>query len=152
MFRCDLLDGGMLLGETKRKSNEVIKFLEGTWITKDVTIAPDQEVKIREYREIMKMKDPETITITARGIDKEKDVTRDITFRIDGDKVIMSQGDFSARGTRKGNMISLEGRLQDYSFDFRLYLLADKYVYQKDVWKNSKVIESQMSYLVRSNK
>lgn len=112
--------------EAKRKPNEIIKFLEGTWTTRDTTIMPNQEVKIQEYKETMKIKDSETITVTAMGINKGKDVTRDIIMKINGDEVIMSQGDFSATGIKKGNYISLRGTYQDRVYDFRLYILKDK--------------------------
>lgn len=46
------------------------------------------------------MKDSETITITALGIDKGKDVTRDMTIRLEDDKVITFQRDFSAKGIK----------------------------------------------------
>ncbi len=56
--------------------NELIRFLEGVWFTRDVTITSRGEVKITEYKEVMKVKNHETITITALGIDEGKDVTR----------------------------------------------------------------------------
>jgi len=52
---------------------------------------------------------------------------------------------------KKGNFVSLRGTYGDSVFDFRLYLLGDKYVFQKDVWKGSKIVEVQMSYLLREN-
>jgi hypothetical protein len=48
----------------------------------------------------MKMKDSETITITALGIDKGKDVTRDMTIILEVDKVTTFQRDFSAKGIK----------------------------------------------------
>lgn len=138
--------------EAKSKPNELVKFLEGTWTTRDVTVAPNQEVKIEEYREIMKIKDPETLTITALGINKGKDVTRDMIIKVKGDEVILSQGDFSARGTKKENSASLRGAFQNRVYDFRLYFLKGKYICQKDVWENDKIVEIQMSYLLRSSK
>jgi hypothetical protein len=89
------------LEETRSKPNELVKFLEGTWITTDITITPSHEIKTAEYKEIMKIRDPETITITALGIDDGKDVTKDTIIRMNGDEVIMSQGDFSARGKKR---------------------------------------------------
>jgi hypothetical protein len=140
------------LEEAKSKPNELVKFLEGTWTTRDVTVSPNQEVKIEEYREIMKIKDPETLTITALGINKGKDVTSDMIIKVKGDEVILSQGDFSARGTKKENSASLRGAFQNRVYDFRLYFLKDKCIYQKDVWENDNIIEIQMSYLLRSSK
>lgn len=138
--------------EAKSKPNDIIKFLEGTWTTRDTTITPNQKIKIEEYGEIMKIKNPETITITALGINKGKNVTRDMTIKMKGYEVIMSQGDFSAKGMKKGNFVSLRGTYQDRVFDFRLYVLEDKYVYQKDVWENNNIIETQMSYLLRASR
>jgi len=137
--------------EDRRRANEIVEFLEGTWVTRDVTVIANEEVKVEEYEEIMKVKDSETITITARGIDKGKDVTRDMVIRLVGDKVVLSQRDFSAEGVKKGNFVSLRGASGDLLFDFRLYLLGDKYVFQKDVWRGSKIVEVQMSYLLREN-
>jgi hypothetical protein len=134
------------------KANEIVEFLEGTWVTRDVTLTPDKEVKFEEYKEVMKVKDPETIRITALGIDKGEDVTRDMVIRLVGDKVVLSQRDFCAEGVKKGNLVSLTGTHDDLVFDFRLYLLDDKYVFQKDVWRGSKIVEVQMSYLLRSSK
>jgi hypothetical protein len=139
------------LKRARNEPNELIKFLDGTWTTKDITVTPKQEVNIAEYREIMKAIDPETIAITALGIDNGEDVTRDTALKMDRDKVIMSQRDFSARGMKKGNFVSLSGTYQNRVYNFRLYLLEDKYVYQKDVWENDRIVEVQMSYLLRSN-
>ena len=138
--------------KVRTEPNEIIRFLEGIWITRDFMINSDREVKITEYEEVMKVKNSETITITALGIDKGKDVTRDMTIRKDGHNVILSQRDFSAKGTKRGNLVSLRGTYKNQVFDFRLYLMKDKYVYQKDVWENNRVIEAQMSYLQRSRK
>ena len=121
-------------------------------MTRDVTVTPDQEVKVEEYQEIMKVKDFETITITALGLDKGKDVTRDMVIRLVGDLVVLSQRDFSAEGVKKGNFVSVRGAYGDLVFDFRLYLLDDKYVFEKDVWRGNKIVEIQMSYLLRRSK
>jgi len=40
----------------------------------------------------------------------------------------------------------------DLVFDFRLYFLDGKYVFEKDVWRGSKIVEVQMSYLLRRSK
>lgn len=137
------------MAEGRSRANEIVEFLEGTWLTRDVTVTPNKEVKVEEYKEIMKIKDFETISITAVGIDKGQDVTRDMVIRLDGDRVVLSQRDFSAEGVKKGNLVSLRGTHDDLVFDFRLYLLDDKYVFQKDVWKDNKIVEVQMSYLLR---
>ena len=139
------------MAEGRRKANEIVEFLEGTWVTRDVTLAANKEVKVEEYKEIMKIKDSETISITALGIDEGKDVTRDMVIRLAGDEVVLSQKDFSAQGVKKGNCVSIRGTQGDLMFDFRLYLLDDKYIFQKDVWRGSKIVEVQMSYLLRSS-
>jgi hypothetical protein len=144
--------GAFDLAEDRRRANEIVEFLEGTWVTRDVTVTPNQGVKVEEYEEIMKIKDSETISITALGVDKGKDVTRDMIIKLVGDKVVLSQRDFSAEGVKKGNLVSLRGTQDLLVYDFRLYLLGDKYVFQKDVWRGSKIVEVQMSYLLRSSK
>lgn len=98
--------------KAKSKPNELIRFLEGIWTTRDITITPKKEVKITECREVMKMKDSETITITALGIEKGKDVTRDMTIKLEGDKVTMSQRDFTAKGIKNGNLVT-QGNLPE---------------------------------------
>ena len=135
--------------EDRRRANEIVEFLEGTWVTRDVTVTPDQEVKVEEYMEVMKVKDFETVSITALGLEKSKDVTREMVIRLMGDKVILSQRDFSAEGVKKGNFVSLRGAYGGLVFDFRLYLLDGKYVFEKDVWRGSEIVEVQMSYLLR---
>jgi hypothetical protein len=138
------------LKRTRSKRNELISFLEGIWTTTNITITPNKEVEITEYREVMKRKNNETITITALGINKGKDVTREMTLKLHGDKVTLSQRDFCAEGIKKGNLVSLTGTYHSQMFDFRLYLMEDKYIYQKDVWEKNRIVEIQMSYLLRS--
>ena len=144
--------GAFDLAHDGRGANEIVEFLEGTWVTRDVTVTPDHEVKVEEYEEVMKVKDSETISITALGLDKGRDVTRDMVIRLVGDRVVLSQRDFSAEGVKKGNFVSLRGAYGDLVFDFRLYLLDDKYVFEKDVWRGSEIVEVQMSYLLRRGK
>ena len=138
--------------EDKRRANEIVEFLEGTWVTRDVTVTSDREVKVEEYVEVMKVKDFETVSITALGLDKGNDVTRDMVIRLLGDRVVLSQRDFSAEGVKKGNFVSVRGDYGDLVFDFRLYFLDGKYVFEKDVWRGSKIVEVQMSYLLRRSK
>jgi hypothetical protein len=140
------------LAENKSRANEIVEFLEGTWVTRDVTVTPRQEVKVEEYEEIMKIKNSETVSITALGVDKGKDVTRDMIIRLVGDKVVLSQRNFSATGVKKGNFVSIRGTHNDLMYDFRLYLLDDKYVFQKDIWREGKIVEVQMSHLLRRSK
>ena len=136
----------------RRRANEIVEFLEGTWVTRDVTVTAGEEVKVEEYEEVMRVKDYETVTIMAVGIDKGQDVTRDTVIRLVGDRVVLSQRDFSAEGVKNGNFVSLRGAYGDLVYDFRLYLLGDRYVFEKDVWRGSKIVEVQMSYLLRRSK
>jgi hypothetical protein len=144
--------GAFDLAGDRSRANEIVEFLDGTWVTRDVTVTPNEEVKVEEYREIMKIKDFETVSITALGLDNGKDVTRNMVIRLVGDKVVLSQRDFSAEGVKRENFVSVRGTHDDFVYDFRLYLLDDKNVFQKDVWRGSKIVEVQMSYLLRRAK
>lgn len=125
-------------------------FLEGTWMSTDVSTGPGQPVEQRSYVERMVATDDSTVTITAFGVGPDGgDITRDIVFRVRGDSVVMAQGDFAARGVRRGNFLTLEGRADGATYAFRLYLLDDRYIYQMDVWRGGRVVRSQSSYLVR---
>jgi hypothetical protein len=135
-----------------KEPNEIVRFLEGTWLTKDITVKPRDETKISEYVERMNVKNHETITITAVGVNGLKKITRDIAFKMNGSQVTMMQRDFSAKGIMNNNIIILQGDYREHSFTFRLYLMDDKYVFQKDVLKDGRIIESQMSYLIRRQK
>ncbi len=53
---------------------------------------------------------------------------------------------------KKGNFVSVRGGYGHLVFDFRLYFLDGKYVFEKDVWRGSKIVEVQMSYLLRRSK
>ncbi len=77
--------------EDRRRANEIVEFLEGTWVTRDITVAPDREIKVEEYVEVMKVRDFETVSIAALGLDKGKDVTRDMVIRLVDDRVVLSQ-------------------------------------------------------------
>ena len=79
------------------------------------------------------------------------DVTKDITVRLDGDSVVLAQEGSEARGRKTGNRLLLEGNQGAYRIEFRLYLMGDAYIYQKDVWEGGEIVQSQMSYLQRIN-
>ena len=134
--------------DDERQPNEIIRFLEGTWTTRDITVVEGSGVTFESYVEEMKIKDPETVSITAFAYDKGKDMTRDMSIEINGE-VVLKQGNFSARGSKKGNCINLSGKEGDRIYNFRIYLLDDKFIFQKDVLKNDIVVEAQMSCLVR---
>jgi len=129
--------------------NEIVQFLEGEWWNVDITITEETGVRLNEYREVMVIKDDQTLTVTAFKIKEGQDVTKDITIKMNGDSVTLGQGDFEAHGVKTGNLVSLSGKAGDFIIDFRLYLMGDTYIYQKDVHKGDEVIESQMSYLER---
>lgn len=136
-------------GDSLHPPNEIVRFLEGEWWNVDISVAPDAEVALNEYREKMIIKDPQTLTVTAFKIKGGQDVTSDIIIRLDGDRVTLIQDGFSAHGTKTGNFIALEGTHQQFTMSFRLYLMGDTYIYQKDVWEDGRVVHSQMSYLRR---
>ena len=129
--------------------NEIIAFLEGEWWNVDITVSEDGKVTLNEYRELMTVKDSRTITVTAFEIKDGVDVTKDIVIEVHGDSVVMAQEDFEAFGRKEGNRIILEGVHDTYRIEFRLYLMGDTYIYQKDVWEQGRIIQSQMSYLQR---
>jgi len=129
--------------------NEIVQFLEGEWWNVDITITEESGVRLNEYREMMVVKDDQTLTVTAYKIKEGQDVTKDITIKMTGDSVTLAQEGFEAHGVKTGNFISLSGTAGDFGIEFRLYLMGDTYIYQKDVRKDGEVIESQMSYLER---
>ncbi len=129
--------------------NEIILFLEGEWWNVDITISGDGDVTLNEYREIMVIKDHQTLTVTAFEIREGNDITKDIVIKLDGDSVLLAQDGFEARGVKQGNFVSLSGFHDGIEIRFRLYLMGDTYIYQKDVWENGRVVQSQMSYMQR---
>jgi hypothetical protein len=139
----------VLPGYASAEPNEIVQFLEGEWWNVDITITAESGVKLNEYREMMVVKDDQTLTVTAFKIKEGKDVTKDITIKMAGDSVTLAQEGFEARGVKTGNFVKLSGASGEFSIEFRLYLMGDAYIYQKDVRKGDDVIESQMSYLQR---
>lgn len=136
------------MSEDDMQPNEIIRFLVGKWKTKDVVITADKEIQSRDYIEIMEAKNSTTVTVTALGYDKGKDLKRDMTIELN-DVVALRQGDFSASGSKHGNSISLSGSQDDRTYQFRMYLLDDKFIFQRDVIEQGNVVEAQMSYLMR---
>ena len=129
--------------------NEIVQFLEGEWWNVDITVTEESGVRLNEYRELMVIKDDQTLTVTAFKIKEGQDVTKDITIKMAGDSVTLAQEGFEAHGVKTGNFVSLSGTSGEFVIEFRLYLMGDTYVYQKDVRKGDEVIESQVSYLER---
>jgi len=131
--------------------NLIIKFLEGDWYCTNFITEPNKEIIKSEYKEKMVIKDNHTITITAYGINDGETLTRDMTIIVDDSKMVtLKQGDFQATGRLDGNMaLIFNESYKGKKYTFRLYLMDDKYVYQKDIWENNTVIQTQMSYLER---
>lgn len=129
--------------------NEIVSFLEGTWWNVDINIGRDGAVTLNEYREEMVVADPQTLTVTAFKIKAGEDVTKNITISVEGDSVVLAQDNFAARGIRRGNHIELTGSFENFDIVFRLYLMGDTYIYQKDMYEAGEVVHSQMSYLRR---
>lgn len=138
----------VIMCEDTLHPNEIIRFLNGTWKARDVLITADKDTQNKEYTEIMKIKDADTLTITAVGYDDGRDLTRDLTIEL-GKGVVMRQGTFTANGTKDANCISLEGFQDSRTYRFRLYLLGDKFIFQRDVIDSGNLVEAQMSYLTR---
>lgn len=136
-------------GPSIMKTNELITFLAGKWDNVSFEIENGRLPKREAYPETMIPKDEHTLSITAHGFRDGKDVTKDMRLELNGDKIIMSQGPFRAEGKREGNVYSLKGIFDGAEFRFRLYTIGDKYVFHREIWKDGKCLEVDMSYLVR---
>jgi hypothetical protein len=130
-------------------ANDLVNFLEGKWDNISFEISDGKPVKKEEYPETMIIKDPDTLTITAHGFRDGKDLTKDMKLEVRGENVTMSQGDFSASGKREDNVYSLKSLYKGSEFRFRLYTLGDKYVFHRETWKDGKIQQIDMSYLIR---
>ena len=136
------------MSEKITEPNEIIRFLSGKWRARDVVITADNDVHSREYTEIMEIKDPVTVTITAIGYEDGRDISRDMIIEME-DEVTLRQANFIAKGSKDGNCVSLSGSQESRTYRFRLYLLGDKFIFQRDVVEEGNLIEAQMSYLIR---
>lgn len=132
--------------------NDLVKFLVGKWNNMSFEISDKNPVKTEEYAETMVVKDADTLTITAHGFRDGKDLTKDMHLEVRGNKVTMSQGSFKATGTREDSVYSLKGIYEGQEFRFRLYTLGDKYVFHRETWKDGKIQQIDMSYLIRTRK
>ncbi len=144
-----LLASPLQSGETPSVPSDIVRYLEGAWWNVDITLTTGREVELNEYREEMAATDSQTLTVTAFKVQRGEDITRRIVIRSAGDSVFMTQDSFTVRGIRTGNLIELTGTYQQYQVAFRLYLMDDIYVYQKDLWEDGRVVQTQMSYLRR---
>lgn len=129
--------------------NDLVKFLIGKWDNISFEISNGKPIKKEEYPETMIVKDHDTLTITAHGFRDGKDLTKDMHLEVRGDKVVMSQGEFRATGTREDNLYSLKALFKGTEYRLRLYTLGDKYVFHRETWKDRKIQQVDMSYLVR---
>jgi hypothetical protein len=136
-------------GTDNQNANRLVSFLEGKWHNYSILVSDNNPVKKEDYKETMSIKNDSTITITAHSYKDSKDLTRDMTLVVKKDYVTMQQGNFIARGTRKGNVYSLKGYAGDKEYRFRLYTMGDKYVFHNEVWANGEVEMINMSYLER---
>lgn len=131
------------------EANELVKFLAGKWDNVSFEISNGKPVHKEEYSETMTIKDADTITITAHGYRDGKDLTKDMHLEVHADQVVMSQGLLSSTGTREDNVYSFRGVHEDVEFRFRIYALGDKFVFHRETWKEGKIQQLDMSYLVR---
>jgi hypothetical protein len=129
--------------------NDLVKFLDGKWDNISFEISNGKPVKKEEYPETMLIKDADTITITAHGIRDGKDITKDMELEVSGKNVTMRQGPFKATGTREDSLYSMVGVFEGTEYRFRLYTLGDKYVFHRETWKDGKIQQIDMSYLIR---
>ena len=71
-------------------------------------------------------------------------------IEVDGEEVVMSQGDFTAKGTYFGNRAQLVNPdYQGHRIEIHLRFIADTFIYQMDVLKEDDVVRCQFSYLNR---
>jgi hypothetical protein len=132
--------------------NDLVSFLAGKWDNVSFEVADGKPIKREAYPETMVVKDADTLRITAHGFRDGKDLTKDMRLEVQGNEVTMVQGSFSAKGTREGNVYSLKGKWEDTEFRFRLYTMGDKYVFHRETWKDGKIQQMDMSYLIRKGK
>ena len=129
--------------------NDLVKFLTGKWDNVSFEISNGKPIKKESYPETMIVKDADTLTITAHGFREGKDVTKDMHLEVREESVTMSQGPFKAVGTREDSVYSMKGVFEGIEYRFRLYTLGDKYVFHRETWKDGKIQQIDMSYLLR---
>lgn len=145
-----ILTWGNIVAQTEEQTaSEIVAFLAGKWHNFSYFIAENEPVQQQNYRETMAIKNDSTLTITAHEYKDGNDLTRDMTLLVADDKITMRQGDFSATGSREGNVFYLKGDSGGKEYRFRLYLLGDKYIFHSEVWAGGKMEMMNMSYLVR---
>lgn len=130
-------------------ANDLVNFLEGKWENVSFEVSEGSPIKKEQYPETMVIKDKDTLTITAHGYRDGKDLTKDMTLELRGNAIKMKQGKFEASGKREDNVYSLKADFEGLQYRFRLYTLSDKYVFHRETWKDGKIRQVDMSYLVR---
>ena len=133
------------------KANSLVSFLVGDWDNVSFEIADNKPIKKEAYSESMRLKDRDTLTITAHAFREGQDLTREMTLEVRGKHARMKQGDFSACGRRVNNLYCLEGKEKGKIYRFRLYTLGDKYVFIREICNERRVEKVDLSYLTRKN-
>lgn len=141
--------GGASSLHQKNSPNELVRFLKGNWHTFSYSVANGQPIEEQDYHETMVIKNDSTLTITAFEYLDGQDITRDMILVVGSDRVVMRQGSFEAVGHKEGNAYYLKGFHGEIEYRFRLYTLADKYVFHREVWNDGKITHIDMSYLLR---
>ena len=131
------------------RENAIVSFLQGKWHCDNIEITP-QGVNRSSYEETMTIKDANTLSITAHDFRDGEDLKKDMRIEVDGEEVVMSQGDFTAKGTYFGNRAQLVNPdYQGHRIEIHLRFIADTFIYQMDVLKEDDVVRCQFSYLNR---
>lgn len=120
------------------QANEIVAFLTGSWDNVSFEIADGKDVKREAYPETMVTKNADTLTITAHGIRKGQDLTKDMQLILRGDDITMIQGQFKASGKREGNVYTLRGAEGEAEYRFRLYAMGDRYVFHRETWREGR--------------
>lgn len=135
--------------DSAERANDLVNFLAGKWDNVSFEISDGKDIKREAYPETMVIKDRDTLTITAHGFRDGKDLTKDMHLIVKGNAVTMQQGEFVAKGNREDSLYTLRGVFKGHEYRFRLYTLGDKYVFHRETWKNGKIEQIDMSYLIR---
>lgn len=129
--------------------NELVQFLEGKWINTNVEVHLDLPLSKKTLRETRRKKGMDSITITSLDSDTGKEIVKDLQLIVRGNEIKMRQGSFMAKGTKKGNVYLLNGRLDNKEYFFRLYLMEDKFVFHREIWMDGRVQNLDISCLER---
>ncbi|MFO7969441.1 MAG: hypothetical protein R6U15_04945 [Candidatus Izemoplasmatales bacterium] len=132
------------------KPNKIIKYLSGKWNCKNIVIKPKEKPREFSYKETIKIKNNNTISITAFGIDNGNDFTKDMQIDLSDNHLTLSQDDFSVAGKYFENFAELVNEnYRNNKYLIRIFLLEENYIYQMEVYNKTKLISSQFSYLTK---